>query len=325
MPDNEVDSNKNKKEDIKRSNDELNQDMNLDKPVINEPLTNVSILQKQTINKTDSEVSSERRKASKRIAEANNDHDVNEQSVIQDHEAFQDVIPSKAARKYSPDQPTQNTNLMDTVIDQDNEMKPEIDNHEKDLVNPNTEELTKTNDEQPIIEENDLKEAQTIDYNSKYELPMNEEETILPPKEDKILLEEPTKIDKIQMPDIKVDHIQETSSAEELIEHKLRPVPDLLVPSTSILKYDIPFFLGKLINEKPIPEPPKTKPPCLPDSIEHGLIASRRNSITTKPKESVVEDEAKDYYWDYEENCWKEGLSLYLFLFFLKFLVRVKV
>ena len=288
--------------------------MKLDKSVTEEFCPIVSILQNETVSKTDSEVSSETRKASKRAAEVNNDHIVNEQSVIQDHEAFQDTIPSKAARKYSPEQPTENTNLMDNVLDQGHDMKPEIDNHENDLVKPKTEELTKTNIDPPIIEEIDSKVLKADDCISKQEFQQNKEKPILPLKEDTIAIEELIKIDKIQMPDIKVDHIQETSLTEELIEHKLRPVSDLLVPSTSILKYDIPFFLGKLINEKPIPEPPKTKPPCLPDSIEHGLIASRRNSITTKPKESVVEDQAKDYYWDYEENCWKEGFPLYFIL-----------
>lgn len=111
----------------------------------------------------------------------------------------------------------------------------------------------------------------------------------------------------LPMPDIKVDHIEASLPAEDdSTEVIVKPMTDLLVPASSISKYDIPFFLAKLINNKPIPEPPKSKPPCLPTSIEHGLIASKTNSTTTKPKESVVEEEAKDWYWDYEECVWKE-------------------
>jgi hypothetical protein len=111
----------------------------------------------------------------------------------------------------------------------------------------------------------------------------------------------------LPMPDIKVDHIDATLPIDDdSTEVIVKPMTDLLVPASSISKYDIPFFLAKLINNKPIPEPPKSKPPCLPTSIEHGLIASKTNSTTTKPKESVVEDEAKDWYWDYEECVWKE-------------------
>ena len=119
-------------------------------------------------------------------------------------------------------------------------------------------------------------------------------------------------------------------------------------------KYDIPF-LNNLLTQKGIPEPPKSKPPKLPKSVDSKLpmpkISHSSSSVTvtnnppappaepkkeaaavaaikveaatletevhvtvSKPKDSPVQTkkeekgqkEAKEWYWDYDENCWKE-------------------
>ena len=125
-----------------------------------------------------------------------------------------------------------------------------------------------------------------------------------------------------------------------------------LIPLSSMSKYDIPF-LNNLLTQKGIPEPPKSKPPKLPKSVDSKLpmpkISHSSSSVTvtnnpppvepktdapavaaikveaatletevhvtvSKPKDSPAQSkkeekgqkEAKEWYWDYDENCWKE-------------------
>ena len=107
-----------------------------------------------------------------------------------------------------------------------------------------------------------------------------------------------------------------------------------------------------ILRNKSIPEPPKTKPPKLPKSVDTKLALPKlhrsiskdvrakiestveaedeENAVTVtvakKPDIEIVEsldeekvkeedeqnasksglDEAKEWYWDYEKNCWKE-------------------
>ena len=51
---------------------------------------------------------------------------------------------------------------------------------------------------------------------------------------------------------------------------------------------------------------------------------SKKNEDTTEGK---ALDEAKEWYWDYDNNCWKEcdpGLSFHLFLLILTYITQMK-
>ena len=148
-----------------------------------------------------------------------------------------------------------------------------------------------------------------------------------------------------------------TSSKENQIPNIVRQeTPGApLIPLSSMSKYDIPF-LNTLLCQKGIPEPPKSKPPKLPKSVDSKLpmpkISHNSSSVKTeppalaaikvspakeetevhvtvsKPRDTTVEarvekkeaekerlserekgkglKEAKEWYWDYEESCWKE-------------------
>ena len=52
-----------------------------------------------------------------------------------------------------------------------------------------------------------------------------------------------------------------------------------LIPLSSMSKYDIPF-LNNILGQKPIPEPPKSKPPKLPKSVDSNLPMPRVNQST---------------------------------------------
>ena len=125
-----------------------------------------------------------------------------------------------------------------------------------------------------------------------------------------------------------------------------------LIPLSSMSKYDIPF-LNNLLTQKGIPEPPKSKPPKLPKSVDSKLpmpkishsssssviltnnpppvepkkeapavaaikveaatLETEVHVTVSKPKDSPAhkkeekgQKEAKEWYWDYDENCWKE-------------------
>ena len=144
------------------------------------------------------------------------------------------------------------------------------------------------------------------------------------------------------------------NKAQNNNQSKKKPVekdPDTpLIPLASMSKYDIPF-LNSILGNKSIPEPPKTKPPKLPTSVDTKLPIPKLHRSTSKdpssPKTEIkVEtedeenavtvtvakkidaetlddeeeecdeteenktksglDEAKEWYWDYENNCWKE-------------------
>ena len=152
---------------------------------------------------------------------------------------------------------------------------------------------------------------------------------------------------------------QQTSSGTSSKENKVpetsqqaRSGESPMIPLSSMSKYDIPF-LNSILGQKSIPEPPKSKPPKLPDSklpmpkISTGAGASKKEpekkevvapkseikvevqadtkinvtvtkpvekSAAEKPKEKAAETEKKDknvneareWYWDYDEGCWKE-------------------
>ena len=150
-----------------------------------------------------------------------------------------------------------------------------------------------------------------------------------------------------------------SSSGTSSKENKVPNIPSCkkstetpLIPLSSMSKYDIPF-LNNLLTQKGIPEPPKSKPPKLPKSVDSKLpmpkISHSSSTATvtntpptveqkkeapavaaikveaatletevhvtvSKPKDSSVQTkkdekgqkEAKEWYWDYDENCWKE-------------------
>ena len=269
----------------------------------------------QPVSNTSSKQS---RKANKRPAENLLTFNDNDDSVIKDsNEAFDIDIPNKAQRKLlhqtsefpiidsiNPAEQTQGKSY-DKVIDSAVNNKQPSNIHTFEI---NRDDYRKESKVEPKnTGEKNIDEIQAYgDVPSKDE---NEKYTDCVESEDANKVIQNKFLDKQNLPDIKIDHVQESTlenqeSNDEAV--KLATVTDLLVPSSSILKYDIPFFLGKLINEKPIPKPPTTKPPSLPGTVEDDLIASRRPSTVTKPKESVVDEEAKDWYWDYDEQCWKE-------------------
>ena len=144
---------------------------------------------------------------------------------------------------------------------------------------------------------------------------------------------------------------------KQISKKKLEEGPKPLVPLSSISKYDIPF-IGTLLAanmSKSIPEPPKSKPPSLPDSVGKSLMLpkfkrsvsesepkpvpdpkpvtekkpsstadmkvkvevleekkpvvdadiSKQEKPSTSKANSSKQGEAGDWYWDYEENCWR--------------------
>ena len=119
-----------------------------------------------------------------------------------------------------------------------------------------------------------------------------------------------------------------------------------MIPLTGISKYDDIPFLNNILGQKTIPEPPKSKPPKLPDSklpmpkmntaankekkeikveieedtqvnvtvtVPHEKIIPQekeepntKTSEDEKQKKNSGVNEAREWYWDYDQECWKE-------------------
>ena len=151
-----------------------------------------------------------------------------------------------------------------------------------------------------------------------------------------------------------------TNQTQQKNVEKESPRP--LLHRSSLSNYDNPLISAILEQAigKPIPEPPKCKPPCLPDSVGQALrVPPTKRSVSlnededmapvliesTSPEPPVPSEEnppvsdikvevnveketevnvtvkmpekptgtkpgcpqeAKEFYWDYEESCWKE-------------------
>ena len=150
-----------------------------------------------------------------------------------------------------------------------------------------------------------------------------------------------------------------TSSKENKAPNKnASEVPMSGIPLSSMSKYDIPF-LNNILGQKAIPEPPKSKPPKLPKSVDSKLPMPRvsgttpatndhkkeapkkdnttktdikikveeeinvnvtmtklpekieekvpiQKEVQEKKKEDKSENAAREWYWDYDKNCWQE-------------------
>ena len=121
-----------------------------------------------------------------------------------------------------------------------------------------------------------------------------------------------------------------------------------MIPLTGISKYDDIPFLNNILGQKSIPEPPKSKPPKLPDSklplpklntaaskekkeapsipseikveikeetqvnVTVTVPQEKEEPVTKEPeqgkqkKNSGGVNEAREWYWDYDQECWKE-------------------
>ena len=121
-----------------------------------------------------------------------------------------------------------------------------------------------------------------------------------------------------------------------------------MIPLTGISKYDDIPFLNNILGQKSIPEPPKSKPPKLPDSklplpklntaaskekkeapsipseikveikeethvnVTVTVPQEKEEHVTKEPeqgkqkKNSGGVNEAREWYWDYDQECWRE-------------------
>ena len=225
---------------------------------------------------------------------------------------------------------------------------------------------------------NDVEEALTpVSVNMSF-LNSNKEEPVVSKEGVLEYASEQTENQKESIKDKKTELIKEedqsgrssnSSSKENKLPHNQtlqknaeKESPRPLLPRSSLSNYDNPLISAILEQAigKPIPEPPKCKPPCLPDSVGQALrVPPTKRSVSlnededmapvliesTSPEPLVPNEpnppvsdikvevnveketevnvtvkmpekptgtkpgcpqEAKEFYWDYEESCWKE-------------------